>query len=61
MIVGNRLTCLPVGSFLDTGRDVFYWHPGAGFMGEYRLVFIGKNQNGGFIKKHIRVMIQPKY
>ncbi|UCH96737.1 MAG: SBBP repeat-containing protein [Candidatus Aminicenantes bacterium] len=61
MPVGNQLKCLPVGSFLDTRRDIFYWHPGVGFVGEYPLVFIGKNQNGEFIKKHIRVMIYPKY
>jgi hypothetical protein len=59
MLIGNQLKCLPVGSFLDTGGDVFYWQPGPGFVGEYSLVFIGKNRDGEFIKKHIKVMIHP--
>ena len=61
MVVGNQLKPLPIGSFLDTGRGVFYWQPGVGFIGEYRLVFIEKSENGEFKKKHINVIIGPKY
>jgi hypothetical protein len=61
MVVGDQLKPLPVGSFLDTNRGVFYWQVGVGFIGEYRLVFIEKSENGEFRKKHIKVMINPKY
>jgi hypothetical protein len=60
MVVGHQLKPLPIGSFLDTGRGVFYWQVGVGFLGKYRLVFIEKNKNGEFKRKHINVIILPK-
>jgi hypothetical protein len=61
MVVGDRLKPLPVGSFLDTRRGVFYWQVGVGFIGKYRLVFIEKSDNGELRKKHINLIIHPKY
>lgn len=43
-VIGDRLRSLPVGSWLDSEKCIFYWQPGPGFLGNYRLVFIGKNQ-----------------
>jgi hypothetical protein len=57
MVVGHQLKPLPAGSFLDTERGVFYWQVGVGFIGKYRLVFIEKNENGEFKRRHINVMI----
>ena len=39
-IVGNERRDLPAGSTLDQQRGVFYWQPGAAFMGRYELVFV---------------------
>jgi hypothetical protein len=61
MIVGDQLRPLPVGSFLDTQRGIFYWQVGVGFLGEYRLVLIEKSKNGEFKRKYLDVMIHPKY
>jgi alkaline phosphatase len=40
MVVGNQLRPLPVGSTLDIKTGTFYWQPGPGFIGEYKLVFL---------------------
>jgi hypothetical protein len=34
---------------------------GAGFVGNYLLVFVGKNQNGKTIKKKVQVTVVPKF
>jgi alkaline phosphatase len=39
MIVGNQLRPLPIGSILDAKSGTFYWQPGPGFIGEYKLLF----------------------
>jgi hypothetical protein len=61
MVVGHQLKPLPVGSFLDTRCGVFYWQVGVGFIGKYQLVFIEKNKNGEFKRKHLEVIIHSKY
>jgi hypothetical protein len=58
MTVGGHLEPLPIGSSFDAGRGVFYWQPGPGFIGEYRFVFINKEQ-GKFKKKAVKVVIKP--
>jgi hypothetical protein len=55
--VGNRLKPLPIGSTMDVERGIFYWQPGPGFVGRYRLVFIKKDAHGGVTRKHIVVEI----
>jgi len=39
MIVGHQLRPLPIGSTLDAKSGTFYWQPGPGFIGEYKLLF----------------------
>jgi hypothetical protein len=59
--VGAQLWQLPIGSTLDTQRGIFYWSPGPGFIGLYRLVFIGKGPDREMNKKLINVNIVPKF
>jgi hypothetical protein len=47
MVVGNQFRPLPIGSTLDAQTRTFYWQPGPGFVGAYRLNFILKDQDGG--------------
>jgi len=55
----GRLRPLPIGSTFDAERDILYWQPGPGFIGEYNFVFIKKGPDGEWQKKIIRVVIQP--
>ncbi|UCH98401.1 MAG: S8 family serine peptidase [Candidatus Aminicenantes bacterium] len=57
-IVGNQLRPLPIGSTLDRENGVFYWLPGAGFIGKYQLVFMDTEKN---IIKKINIKISPKF
>ncbi|MDQ1351625.1 MAG: hypothetical protein QG657_1930 [Acidobacteriota bacterium] len=59
--VGNRLKPLPIGSTMDVKRGIFYWQPGPGFVGSYRLVFIKKDSRGQTTQKNITVKIIPKF
>ncbi|UCH92239.1 MAG: hypothetical protein JSV88_18340, partial [Candidatus Aminicenantes bacterium] len=61
MVVGSKLKPLPIGATLNASGGVFYWHPGPGFIGEYRFVFIKKVQSEGFKKKKIKIVIKPKF
>ncbi len=61
MISGSQLKPLPIGSTLDAENGVFYWQSGVGFVGEYRLVFIKKGDEGQFIRKNITIDIKPKF
>jgi hypothetical protein len=60
LLVGNQLRKLPIGSTLDRDNGIFYWQPGPGFIGEYRFVFIGKDDAEEFTSKNIVVSIKPK-
>jgi Leucine-rich repeat (LRR) protein len=61
MKVGDKLCPLPVGSTLAAGERKFYWQPGPGFIGEYRFVFIEKEQNTDISRKIIVVKIVPRF
>jgi hypothetical protein len=61
MAVGNRWKALPIGSTLDVERGVFYWQTGPGFVGRYRLVFIGSDEYRNKVRKNIEVEIVSKY
>jgi Leucine-rich repeat (LRR) protein len=61
LIAGNKLHPLPVGSTLDKTNGTFSWIPGPGFLGEYSMVFVEKNNNGNLSRKYIRVNIVPKF
>jgi hypothetical protein len=56
-----NISPLPIGSTLDTERGVFSWQPGAGFIGEYRFVFVEKGPGGQMIKKNINIKIIPRF
>lgn len=60
MVVGGQLRPLPIGSTLDLKKATFYWGPGLGFVGDYHLVFILKDQNGKLRKKNILIRIRDK-
>jgi hypothetical protein len=60
LVYGNQLKPLPIGSTLNPGRGVFYWQPGPGFVGTYRLVFIKTGSKGKRTKKEVWVTINPK-
>jgi len=57
-LVGEELRPLPIGSTLERGR--FFWQPGPGFLGAYRLVFVRGQENG--IRERIMIVIdiQPR-
>jgi len=61
LLQGNRLKPLPVGSTLDSRRNIFYWQPCAGFYGLYRFVFVEKDGNGRMSRKLVNVNISAKY
>jgi hypothetical protein len=55
----QSISQLPIGSTLDRERGVFYWQPGVGFLGEYRLVFVTRDFRGKIGRREIRVKISP--
>jgi len=56
MIVGNKLTALPIGSAFDK-RGIFSWIPGHGFLGKYIFLFVSHDAKK---KIPIEVNISPK-
>jgi hypothetical protein len=58
-VTGNRLGPLPIGSTLDERKGIFYWHPGAGFLGRFNLVFVETKPDGEMNKKNIIIEILP--
>ena len=61
MVVGNRSRTLPIGSTFDTGKGIFYWLPGPGFIGKYRLVFVTSTGTRTYTKRNITIKIGPKF
>jgi hypothetical protein len=43
LVANGSLRDLPAGSHLDATAGVFTWAPGPGFLGTYRLTFVGSN------------------
>jgi len=60
-VIGDIQRPLPIGSTLDVSNGIFYWQPGPGFIGKYKLVFIEKGQDGEFKKRNIKVVIKPEF
>jgi hypothetical protein len=56
-----NLSPLPIGSTLDVGRGIFYWQPGPGFIGQYRLVFVNKAETGPVNREEVVITIAPKF
>jgi hypothetical protein len=52
---------LPIGSTLDKEKEIFYWQPGAGFVGEYRFWFLveGVDSRKGWMRQKIIISIKP--
>jgi hypothetical protein len=49
------------GSVLDRDKGIFYWQPGPGFIGNYRLVFLEECRGGQLNRREIQVKILPKF
>jgi hypothetical protein len=49
-----------IGSTMDTETGIFYWSPGPGFVGTYRLVFVNTNEFSERMKKIVTVNVTPK-
>ncbi|UCH95911.1 MAG: DUF2334 domain-containing protein [Candidatus Aminicenantes bacterium] len=61
MVVGHQFRPLPIGSTLDAQTRTFYWQPGPGFVGVYRLNFIVKVQDGLLRRIDIIVRIITRF
>ncbi|MCP5050316.1 MAG: hypothetical protein GY940_24325, partial [bacterium] len=59
-LVRNGLRPLPVGSYLDKKRGLFYWQAGVAFLGNYHLVFIKTHGVGNLTRQEVIVTIKPK-
>jgi len=55
--VGEELRPLPIGSYLDERKGIFYWLPGPGFLGEYNFIFIDENKE---VARDVKIIIKPK-
>ena len=58
-VIGRHSRELPTGSTLDTKKSIFYWQLGVGFIGEYQLVFLEKDQTGAISKRMIKITVLP--
>jgi hypothetical protein len=58
LIVGEELRRLPIGSTLDETTGVFSWLPGPGFLGDYQLVFINRENKS---RACVTIRIEPRY
>ncbi len=59
--VGHMLKPLPTGSTLDLKKGAFYWQPGPGFSGLYKLIFIETSSSGSQSKRILLINILPKF
>ena len=58
--VNERQSPLPIGSTLDIENGFFLWHPGPGFLGRFKLIFVIESHGGQFYKKPVVITIEPK-
>ncbi|HLP57580.1 MAG TPA: hypothetical protein VK186_02065, partial [Candidatus Deferrimicrobium sp.] len=56
LVAGQRRP-LPIGSTLDSGRGIFYWTPGPGFLGKYDFIFIISDKTGRRVPQDITIKI----
>lgn len=59
VVAGDQLRPLPVGCSIK--NCIFYWIPGPGFIGDYRLMFVVKDQYGVLSKREVVVRIGPRF
>jgi hypothetical protein len=60
-VVGQRYGPLPWGAFLDKEKNIFYWQPGHGFLGSFRLIFAEIDNSESQTRKDVEVCIRPKF
>ncbi|MCP4219374.1 MAG: hypothetical protein GY765_32365, partial [bacterium] len=60
LLQGDQYRFLPVGSTIDSLRNIFYWQPGPGFYGNYTLVFVEEDSRGRMTRKLVQVNITAK-
>jgi hypothetical protein len=60
-VVGRRYGSLPWGASLDSEKNIFYWQPGPGFIGRYRLLFFKTGRPGRQARKEVEVIIKPRF
>jgi hypothetical protein len=58
-IVGSEMRGLPLGSTFDPVRGIFYWQAGPGFLGQYDMVFVNRDERGDISKINVTVNIVP--
>lgn len=54
----EMLTPPPIGSSFDGQRGVFYWQPGAGFLGDYVFEFMCPAADGRKTRKRVTITIE---
>ncbi|MCP4150397.1 MAG: hypothetical protein GY757_21800, partial [bacterium] len=59
LLVNSSLRRLPIGSTYDPVKSIFYWTPVPGFLGEYRLVFLGQGQGNERKRIDVSVHLSP--
>ncbi|MCP5052288.1 MAG: hypothetical protein GY940_34285 [bacterium] len=57
----SNLVPMPIGSTLDPKGGIFYWQPGAGFLGNYRFSFLSTGKNGETVSVKLSIKIVPKF
>jgi phosphodiesterase/alkaline phosphatase D-like protein len=60
LLFNGKFRPLPIGSTLDHRTGRFYWDPGAGFAGPFKLVFIIVTPGGDVHQKAIEITIEQK-
>ena len=58
--VGGQLGPLPIGSHLDEATGTFTWGAGAGFVGDYDLVFVPWSNGRAVERSEVRIRLAPK-
>lgn len=59
-VSGGLLQPLPIGSTMDSDAGIFYWWPGPGFLGKYRLVFFKNELVPNRQGRYVNIIITPK-
>ncbi|MFC2141223.1 choice-of-anchor Q domain-containing protein, partial [Acidobacteriota bacterium] len=59
--IDRQLRTLPIGAVFDRERNVFFWMPGPGFLGDHQFAFIKKSKTGEMTLRLINVRIGPQF
>ncbi|MCP4215611.1 MAG: hypothetical protein GY765_13235 [bacterium] len=55
-VVGKAYRQLPIGSTFNEERGIFYWQPGPGFLGEFKMMLVNISAR---TRKMIRITVAP--